>query len=65
MPRRSNPKKYESQEYWNQLLAEYGLSVDAGRHPKIIYVGDSTVVTRIHDSQVVDTGRVSPKPNID
>jgi hypothetical protein len=52
---------YNSREYWNRLLAAEGLSVDAGRYPKQVYVGTG------HDLEIVDTaemqtrsGRVQP-----
>lgn len=40
---------YETKKYWNQLLADYGLSIERGRHPKLVYVGDSYNVSVISD----------------
>jgi hypothetical protein len=55
---------YESSEYWNKLLAQEGLTMDAGREDKrIVYVGDSGAIDRIQEDQSQrETGRVLPKP---
>jgi hypothetical protein len=38
---------YQSAEYWNRLLIEEGLSMEAGTSRRITYVGDSNVLDRI------------------
>jgi hypothetical protein len=54
--------RYETAEYWNQVLADFGLSVDAGRHPNLIPVGGSDNLSLISDLESSNTGRVKPKP---
>ncbi len=55
---------YGSAEYWNRLLAEEGLTVNAGQADKrLIYVGDSQALDKIQeDNSQRETGRVAPKP---
>lgn len=33
-------RKEKTRKEWNQLLAKKGLSMNAGRHPKLVYSGD-------------------------
>jgi len=47
---------YESQEYWNRLLAQEGLSLDQGLHPNLIYVDNKTL-----EILQQDQGRINPK----
>ncbi len=49
---------YETPEYWNQILSDYGLSVDRGRHPKVVYVGDSQKLSIISDLESSRQGRI-------
>ncbi len=57
--------QHETQEYWNQLLVDYDLSVERGRHPKVIYVGDSKRLSLISDLESSKSGMVSKKPECD
>jgi len=59
MPRKKKPD-HKSPEYWNQLLADYGLSVDAGRDPRTIYVGSSRDLSIINDLETTRRGRPTP-----
>jgi hypothetical protein len=55
--------EYNSKEYWNRLLAEEGLSVDAGRSPKVAYVGGATDIEMLELVRRTDTGRtLVPEP---
>ena len=49
---------YQSREYWNRLLAEEGLSMSQGEHPKLIY---SPNIERLENG-IDPTGRVHPHP---
>lgn len=59
-----------NKEYWEQVLAKEGLSMDAGTHRfrdpsgkrkyRTSYVGDSTNVDSIYEMQVGQNGRVKP-----
>jgi hypothetical protein len=61
--KRADLKKldYQSAEYWNRLLADDGLSLEQGRHPKLLYVGDSVDLEYIEGARRTDSGRVRPK----
>jgi hypothetical protein len=50
---------YQTKEYWNKLLAQEGLSVDAGRHPKLSYVGGAVDIEYIEGARRTDTGRIT------
>lgn len=53
----------KDKEYWEKLLKEEGLSMDAGRDPghrKEIRVGNTTDLERIHAAIVTYTGKVKP-----
>ena len=53
-----------SAEYWEQVLREEGLSMNAGLDPghrKLLRVGNSTDLERIHAAIVTDTGKVKPE----
>lgn len=39
--------EYRSQEYWERLLAEDGLSMEAGTSKRVSYVGTTAVLERI------------------
>lgn len=49
---------YSSPEYWNRLLAQEGLSMEAGTSRRITYVGDSITLERIAGGE--DTGTNDP-----
>jgi len=42
---------YESPEYWDKLLAEDGLSMEAGTTRRITYVGDTKALEDIEARQ--------------
>lgn len=46
---------YESSEYWNRLLAQDGLSMEAGTSRRLTYVGDSNVLERISGGEDMGT----------
>ena len=53
-----------SKEYWEQVLASEGLSMDAGRdagHRKVLLVGNSSDLESIYEMLVGDNGKVRPK----
>jgi hypothetical protein len=53
---------YQSEEYWNRLLAEEGLAVDTGRHPKLVLVGGSSELVVVEKMEFGKRfGRVRPK----
>lgn len=55
---------YNSKEYWNRLLVEEGLSVDAGRSQRIAYVGGATDIEMLEIIRRTDTGRTPiPEPD--
>jgi hypothetical protein len=59
-------KKTESElkEHWEKILADEGLSMDAGRDPghrKTVLVGGSIEIEGIYEGLVGENGRVSPK----
>lgn len=57
--------EYKSQEYWNRLLAEEGLSLDSGRNPKLLYIGGSTEIDKMEQHLAVkEEGRTIP-PKMD
>jgi hypothetical protein len=61
MPRKKiDASQHATQEYWNKLLVDYGLSVEKGRHPKLVYVGDSRRTSLISDLESTKEGRVTP-----
>jgi len=52
-----------SKEYWEQILRESGLGMDAGRDPghrKTVLVGNSFDLENIHEMLVGQNGRVRP-----
>lgn len=50
---------YNSREYWNRLLAQEGMSMSQGQHPKLVYSG---ALDRLELVLVKRrTGKVSPK----
>jgi len=51
---------YGSQEYWNRLLSQDGLSVNRGKSEKLLYVGGTTEVDRLRGSVETSTGRAAP-----
>ena len=52
MPRKSVKKvDRNSQEYWNRRLAKLGLSVDAGRDPRMVVVGNLQDVAFIEGAE--------------
>jgi hypothetical protein len=54
--------EYNSQEYWNRLLAQEGLSVDKGKDPRLVYIGGSNEVDLLQEElSQKQTGRVEPK----
>jgi hypothetical protein len=59
----------ETQEYWNRLLAQEGLSLDQGINPRLSYVGDSVhveVILGMRDVRDMLGGvRKSPKPSLE
>jgi len=42
---------YTSQKYWEKLLAEDGLSMEAGTSRRITYVGDSSTLEWVEGQQ--------------
>ncbi len=54
--------QFDKPEYWNKLLADFGLAVDRGRHPKTVYVGDSKHLSLISDLESSRVGRVPKRP---
>ncbi len=54
--------RYETFEYWNSLLSEHDLSVDSGRDPRTVYVGDGQQLALIHDLEMTKSGRGARKP---
>ena len=58
---------YNSQEYWNRVLVDEGLSMDRGRDPRVIYMGLSSQLD-FGDSGYQQCGggrRIKPKPQCD
>lgn len=49
------PIDYQSKEYWNRLLAEEGLSMEAGTSRRLTYVGDSQVLDKIAGGEEMGT----------
>lgn len=49
------PVDYQSKEYWNRLLAEEGLSMEAGTSRRLTYVGDSQVLDKIAGGEEMGT----------
>ncbi len=52
---------YQSPEYWNRLLAQEGLSLSSGIHPRLSYQGSPQDVEYIAGAIESDTGRITPK----
>jgi hypothetical protein len=53
-----------TKEYWEQVLREEGLSMNAGLDPghrKLLRVGNGTDLERIHAAIVTYTGKVKPE----
>lgn len=46
---------YQSQEYWNRLLAQEGLSMEAGTSRRLTYVGDSMTLESIAGDEEMGT----------
>jgi len=55
-------KRYETKEYWEKLLTDYGLGMSAGRSDRESYVGDSAQIERVAGQAETDVGRCTPKP---
>ena len=53
--------EYETQEYWDKLLKDYGLTMGKGLSTRVSYVEDSNILARIEGEQSTKTGRVKPK----
>jgi hypothetical protein len=51
---------YESSEYWNRLLNQDGLSLNAGKTEKLIYAGGSIDIDRLKGFLDTRIGRVAP-----
>ena len=64
--KRENLKEldYQSQEYWNRLLAEDGLSMEAGTSRRITYVGDSNTLERIAGGEETGTNDASQAKDV-
>jgi len=52
---------YSSQEYWEKLLTQEGLSMERGRSHKLNYVGTGSTLESIEGELRTDTGRIKPK----
>lgn len=52
----------ETNEYWEELLRRDGLTMDAGRHKAISYVGDTNNLQNIQEKIVA--GTESPKESL-
>jgi hypothetical protein len=52
---------YNSPEYWNRLLAQEGLTMRQGLHPKLSYQGSASDLEYIEGERRTDTGRITPK----
>ena len=53
---------YQSVEYWNRLLTQEGLSVEAGRHPKLVLVGGSAELVIVEKMEFgKQSGHVKPR----
>lgn len=51
---------YQSKEYWNRLLAEEGLSMERGKHPRrLVYVGDEQELLRLEFYENLDGRKLS------
>lgn len=49
---------YQTREYWNKLLAQDGMSMSQGLHPKLVYSGD---LGKLEEVVTADrTGRIRP-----
>jgi len=55
--------EYTSREYWNKLLSQEGLSLDAGKSEKLLYVGGAPEVDRLKGFLETNNGRVIPPDN--
>ena len=51
---------YNSNEYWNKLLNQEGLSLNAGKSEKLLYVGGPSDADRLKGFVDTDNGRVKP-----
>jgi hypothetical protein len=58
MPRKRKPSKNE-QDAWEEVLAEAGLSMEAGRTARISYVGTSAVLERIEGEIIAGTHKTA------
>jgi hypothetical protein len=47
--------------YWNATLSRKGLSVDAGRSARLLYIGSGSDVELIEGLTRTSSGRVKPK----
>jgi hypothetical protein len=52
---------YQSQEYWEKLLTQEGLSMERGRNHKLDYVGTGAVLESMEGESRMDSGRIKPK----
>lgn len=48
---------YKSQEYWNKLLAEDGMSMKQGINPKLVYVGGNYDLTVVEEYKAKTQGK--------
>ncbi len=53
---------YQSNEYWQKLLAKEGLSMRRGEHPKLSYQGTTNDIEYIEGQRYANTGAVKVKP---
>jgi hypothetical protein len=64
VPRRKaiDKKRYETTEYWNQLLSDAGLSVEAGRDERLIYVdpGKASLISDLQQGAYNQPKRKKP-----
>ena len=56
-----NKLDYTSQEYWDVLLTDEGLSMERGRHHRLDYVGSGGILESIEGARRLDNGRILPK----
>ena len=52
---------YQTREYWNRLLAQDGLTMSQGLHPKLSYQGTAHDLEYIAGVREADTGRILRK----
>ena len=52
--------KYDTYQYWDDLLKKYNLSMEKGRNEKLWYVGGPSILERIEGEQL-NKGHTKPK----